>query len=143
MVVTDGEENASCEVKDPNRIREMVQHQETAYSWKFLFLGANIDAFAAAGAVGMRGIQYNASASGMKAAMRATSAYVGSTRMQGSNVRGASGLGDAVLTSRSVDDNDAQAAMDAMDNIVDAYSRGLDATEIEKIIKQKTDSTVE
>jgi hypothetical protein len=138
VVVTDGAENASREIRDPNRIREIVKHQETKYAWNFLFLGANIDAFAAGGAVGMKGVQYDASGAGMKAAIRATSAYVGSSRMRGSNVAGATLLGDAVLSARSVDDSASVNAADLMDEIADAYSRGLDNSAVENLIKQKT-----
>jgi hypothetical protein len=137
VVVTDGAENASREIKDPNRIREIVKHQETKYAWNFLFLGANIDAFTAGGAVGMKGVQYNASGAGMKAAIRATSAYVGSSRMRGS-VKGATILGDAVFSSRSVDDTASVDAADLMDQIADGYERGLDNSAIENLIKQKT-----
>lgn len=45
VVVTDGEENSSRKFKIED-VRQRVTQQETAYKWQFVFLGANIDAFA-------------------------------------------------------------------------------------------------
>ena len=36
------------------QIKEMIEHQRTKYGWHFTFLGANQDAFAEAGAMGMQ-----------------------------------------------------------------------------------------
>jgi hypothetical protein len=47
MVVTDGGENSSKEyrgIEGQRRIKEMIEHQQSVYSWQILFLGANIDA---------------------------------------------------------------------------------------------------
>lgn len=44
VVITDGEENSSHEYTK-GRIKEMIEHQQKVYNWKFTFLGANIDAF--------------------------------------------------------------------------------------------------
>lgn len=52
VVITDGHENDSIEYK-LEAIREMVEHQQTKYSWKFMFLGANIDSFAEANNLGI------------------------------------------------------------------------------------------
>lgn len=52
VVVTDGQENSS-RVWSKEKIREAVEHQTQQYKWEFVFLGANIDAFAEAGALGM------------------------------------------------------------------------------------------
>lgn len=51
MVITDGEENESREWTC-DRIKARVTELE-AKDWKFLFLGANIDAFAEAGGLGI------------------------------------------------------------------------------------------
>lgn len=48
MVLTDGLENASREY-NAGQIADMVKHQQDVYKWKFLFLGANMDAIAEAG----------------------------------------------------------------------------------------------
>ena len=52
VIVTDGEENASREFSKA-RVKKMIQRQQTKYSWKFTFLGADQDAFAEAGGMGI------------------------------------------------------------------------------------------
>jgi hypothetical protein len=51
-VVTDGEENSS-HTWTKEKIKEAVERQTNVYKWQFVFLGANVDAFAEAGALGM------------------------------------------------------------------------------------------
>lgn len=51
VVVTDGEENTSQTYKI-DQIKSMVTLQQNAYNWQFVFLGANIDAFATGGSYG-------------------------------------------------------------------------------------------
>lgn len=58
LVMTDGEENASGQLDKEGRytkakVAEMVKHQEEVYKWKFIFIGADIDAFAEAGGMGI------------------------------------------------------------------------------------------
>ena len=43
VITTDGMENASREFTY-DRIKSMIEHQKSKYSWEFIFLGANIDA---------------------------------------------------------------------------------------------------
>ena len=65
-IVTDGEENSSHEFKR-EQIKQMIEHQQTDFKWQFTFLGANQDAFAEAGAMGINaaGIaNYNVAVSG-------------------------------------------------------------------------------
>jgi hypothetical protein len=52
VVMTDGEENSSKEFTKA-QIKQMIQHQQEKYQWHFTFLGANQDAFAEAGAIGI------------------------------------------------------------------------------------------
>ena len=52
VVFTDGLENASKEY-NKDQVRQMVDHQKNTYKWDFIFMGANIDTFAQAGAVGI------------------------------------------------------------------------------------------
>ncbi|MBL8814376.1 MAG: hypothetical protein JNM43_29680 [Planctomycetaceae bacterium] len=52
VIVTDGQENASREFSR-DKIREMIDHQQSVYSWKFTFLAANQDAFAEGGQLGI------------------------------------------------------------------------------------------
>lgn len=53
VIVTDGQENSSHEFTK-QQVKDMVQLQQDSYKWQFLFLGANQDAFAEAGGIGIR-----------------------------------------------------------------------------------------
>lgn len=46
VVVTDGQENSSREFS-LERVREMIEHQQSVYGWQFTFLAADPAAFAA------------------------------------------------------------------------------------------------
>jgi len=52
VIVTDGEENSSHEFKR-DKIREMIEHQQSVYKWQFTFLAANQDAFAEGASMGI------------------------------------------------------------------------------------------
>jgi len=58
VVITDGQENASTRFTKA-KIQEMIKHQQSVYSWGFLFLGANMDAIAEGVAMGFN---FNSSA---------------------------------------------------------------------------------
>jgi hypothetical protein len=60
VITTDGLENSSREFNKA-QIKEMILHQQEQYDWHFTFLGANQDAFAEAGGLGIpadRAAQY-------------------------------------------------------------------------------------
>lgn len=52
VIATDGEENSSKEYKR-DAIKKMITHQQDTYDWRFTYLGANQDAFAEAGSIGI------------------------------------------------------------------------------------------
>ncbi|HKM30369.1 MAG TPA: hypothetical protein VJZ51_06415 [Bacilli bacterium] len=52
IIITDGMENASREYNYQS-IKQMVERQKQLYGWEFIFLGANIDALATAGRMGI------------------------------------------------------------------------------------------
>ena len=52
VIMTDGYENSSVEFTK-TQIRNLIEHQQTKYSWQFTFLGADQDAFAEAAALGI------------------------------------------------------------------------------------------
>jgi Mg-chelatase subunit ChlD len=52
LIATDGEENSSKEYTLP-QVKEMITRQQDDYGWTFVFIGANQDAFAAGGAMGV------------------------------------------------------------------------------------------
>jgi uncharacterized protein YegL len=66
VITTDGMENASREYSY-EKVRHMIEHQKSKYGWEFIFLGANIDAVAAARRFGInqdRAANYNADSEG-------------------------------------------------------------------------------
>jgi uncharacterized protein YegL len=82
VITTDGQENSSKEFK-AEAIKKMVTTQEKDYNWKFLFLGANIDAFAEGGNMGFASrntAQYDASAKGTQMLYASVSSFVSDVR---------------------------------------------------------------
>jgi len=53
VIMTDGQENASREYTR-EQVKQKIEHQQTTYSWSFVFLGQNIDAAHAGGRIGLR-----------------------------------------------------------------------------------------
>lgn len=51
-ILTDGKENSSTQY-NLSKIKKMISHQKEKYSWEFIFLGANQDAFAEAAKIGI------------------------------------------------------------------------------------------
>ena len=51
-IITDGQENSSTKFTKGS-IKDMINKQQIDYSWQFTFLGANQDAFAEAGSIGI------------------------------------------------------------------------------------------
>lgn len=96
-ILTDGGENSSVEYTR-TRIQEMVSHAE-ATGWKFVFLAANQDAFAAARSLGSAGVlakNFSYDGMGTTMAYAATSASVTALRA-GHSLQAASDLMDAEL----------------------------------------------
>lgn len=52
VIITDGFENASTRYTK-ERVKETIEHQQSKYSWTFIFLGANMDAVEEAGSYGI------------------------------------------------------------------------------------------
>ena len=74
VIVTDGMENASRRYSGPE-IKRMVERQRRKYGWEFLFLGANVDAFADAEQLGIdrnHATNYHADGMGLKVSYCAT-----------------------------------------------------------------------
>ncbi len=66
VITTDGLENASRRY-GRREVKQMVERQKAKYGWEFLFLGANMDAIAAAEDIGIhrdRAVKYVADAEG-------------------------------------------------------------------------------
>jgi uncharacterized protein YegL len=80
VINTDGLENSSREFTK-TQIKEMIEHQQKQYKWHFTFLGADQDAFAEAGGLGIpRASSAAFSSDKYAAAYHATSAKVGRMR---------------------------------------------------------------
>lgn len=78
MIVTDGQENASREFSR-ERIREMISHQTSKYSWQFAYLGSNQDSFAEGANIGIRRdscMNWTFSGGGMRSAYSSASRSV-------------------------------------------------------------------
>lgn len=52
VIITDGYENASKEYSK-DAVRSKIEHQQSKYSWQFIYLGADIDAAAEASKIGI------------------------------------------------------------------------------------------
>lgn len=68
IITTDGMENSSHEYNYA-KVKKMVERQEEKYGWKFIFLGANIDAAKEAGKFGIktnRAVNYECSSEGTR-----------------------------------------------------------------------------
>lgn len=86
VVLTDGEENASKQY-DNERVRRMIERQRSAYSWEFLFIGAEANTVLVARDIAVpqsNVIRYAATASGVKNSMSAMNNVVTSYRSGGS-----------------------------------------------------------
>jgi hypothetical protein len=82
VVQTDGLENSSQE-HTVESVRSMIEHQESNYNWKFIFLGASPEAFSQAGNLGINSLnsmQYSNTAKGNDAAYSMLSKSVGKWR---------------------------------------------------------------
>ena len=82
VITTDGMENASREYTY-DRVKKMIRHEQEAYGWEFLFLGANIDAAKEAARFGItedRAANYHADRQGTAVIYEAMSEAVCSVR---------------------------------------------------------------
>ncbi|QGJ88916.1 hypothetical protein PBI_TEAMOCIL_65 [Microbacterium phage Teamocil] len=84
-VVTDGAENASTEY-DLDRVQALVKTQTEQYGWEFIYLAANVDAFATGRGYGFAGGQtmsYAADSQGAASSLAAASAGITRSRLGG------------------------------------------------------------
>lgn len=86
VITTDGMENSSREYSY-RKVKEMVEQQEKKDHWEFIFLGANIDAAAEAGRLGInpqRAVTYEQDREGTRLNFNVMSDVVSMVRMAGS-----------------------------------------------------------
>lgn len=78
VIMTDGMENASRRFSS-DQVFEMIRHQREVYQWQVMFLGANQDAIAQAGRLGVdpgASLTYAANDDGVRHAMASSSHHV-------------------------------------------------------------------
>jgi uncharacterized protein YegL len=76
VIITDGLENASRNYS-AEHVKSRIEHQKKKYGWEFIFLGANMDAVAEAGKIGIdagNAINFMANAVGVQGAYHTMSA---------------------------------------------------------------------
>lgn len=84
VIATDGLENRSSEFSC-GQIKSMIKTQTETYKWKFAYIGANQDAFAEAGGIGISAqasMTYAPNSAGVKAAYLSVSRGVADVRMR-------------------------------------------------------------
>lgn len=85
VIVTDGEENSSREWSK-ERIKAEIEARERSGKWSFVYLGASVNAFTEAGAMGIRVVNtghYSNTSAGTQAVYAAAAASVGLMRATG------------------------------------------------------------
>lgn len=89
IIVTDGEENSSKEVKLSD-VKDLITQQQDVYNWQFLYLGANQDAVLTGRQFGLReGTSYNYTATrgGTIQASQIMSATITSARLSPEQIK--------------------------------------------------------
>lgn len=73
LIVTDGLENSSTEYTR-EQVKELLTRQQAEYGWGVTYIGANVDAFSEASAMGVTSsLDYTSSAAGTRGAWRGAS----------------------------------------------------------------------
>jgi uncharacterized protein YegL len=88
VIVTDGQENSSKEYTTA-KIKEMIKARQDSGKWAFIYLGADVDAFAEAQKYGIpmqNAAGYVKSAAGIRGMSASMSASVGNMRVTGQSV---------------------------------------------------------
>ena len=84
FILTDGMENASSDY-NKDQVKEMIEHQQSKYDWEFIYGGANQDAFAEAGGLGIKEqntFNFEATGKGTRKAYEHSSELMASFRME-------------------------------------------------------------
>ena len=85
VIITDGFENASHEFT-VDKVKEMIEHQTNVYKWEFSYIGANQDAWAVGGSLGIKSsanLSYAGNAVGTSHMFESLSSNVSSFRSCG------------------------------------------------------------
>lgn len=100
VVMTDGQENSSVEYGGPNgrkKIFDLIKSYEAKGNWTFVYLGANVDAFAEASSIGIPtgNAAYYSSTPGSVTATAASLSNVTATRRAGVSGQTVTAFNDA------------------------------------------------
>lgn len=90
VITTDGEENSSRKFTK-SQIEKMIKHQTNGHGWKFMFLGANMDAVKEAESIGINkdwATNYTYTAQGTSAAYATMDCAASSLRSTGDYLKG-------------------------------------------------------
>lgn len=82
IITTDGMENSSRRYTR-EKVKKLIEHEQTKYGWEFIFMGANIDAAETAGGIGIqpeRAANFIADDDGLELCMCAVNEVVSSAR---------------------------------------------------------------
>lgn len=83
VIITDGQENSSHEYSG-HKVKKMVEHEKTQYGWDFVFIGANMDAIAEAGRIGIApsmSVNYRSDSRGTRVAFQSMNRAMSAKRM--------------------------------------------------------------
>lgn len=98
VIITDGQENASREWSRDG-VRKLVQQQRGGYAWEFVFLGANFDAVAEAGRLGIpQSAALTFAPEASPAAMASMGGHVSRLRAAGQSAFGADDRSNAMTS---------------------------------------------
>lgn len=104
VIVTDGQENSSREFRK-EKIKELITAREKSGLWAFIYLGANVDAFAEASSLGINlsnTAGYHNTSKGIGSTYTKMSQTVGKMRATGATVADYSDLGGMIEEDGSV-----------------------------------------
>lgn len=82
VITTDGEENSSKKF-NKSQIEKMIKHQTNGHDWKFMFLGANMDAVTEAESIGIsrnHSVNYDYTSKGVDAVYATMDCFASSLR---------------------------------------------------------------
>lgn len=87
IVATDGQENSSREYTTA-QLKEMIETQTNQYNWEFIYLGANVDAFAESQKYGITtSTQYQGTGASVRATYAGASSSLSNARVRGASAR--------------------------------------------------------
>lgn len=125
VITTDGEENSSRTFKK-SQIEKMIKHQTNGHGWKFMFLGANMDAVKEAESIGISSnyaTSYTYTAQGVSDVYTTMSCVTNSLR----GVKGDDGISKAISLDDAFNLSDTYDAVATKVTSVDAKDAAIES----------------